>query len=102
MTNITKKDAAKACGWSLENKDSLTLHSEIYTFRIMFFYKHGRTAQQVFKPYLDNFKKAGLIASDIQYGEKDFPFRGSAGIKESSHWWMKCKLTDPSKCKTPT
>lgn len=70
------------------NVDQVTLRNGIYTMRQEFYYRHGTTADD----YVAKVKAAFPNAEILEKGEVWKPFRGSATIAQSSHWFVKFKL----------
>lgn len=64
-----------------------------WTFRREFFYRHGCNAQD-----FANRISAQLLAADISHsivdcGEHNAPFKGGAGVRANSHWWVQIKVS---------
>lgn len=57
----------------------------IFTYRVGFFYRNGRTEEEFVKKVMDVFPEATIESS----GSVDKPFRGGASLANSSHWFVK-------------
>ncbi len=69
--------------------DTLSKKKEVYTARKGFFYRHGYTSEQ----YAKKIEKLVKHSEIIEHGEIWKPFRGGASVANSSHWWVKFKIS---------
>jgi hypothetical protein len=68
--------------------DSVSRTSGILTARWGFYYRHGRSAAA----YAEHVLAAFPDATIIDRGDVDKPFRGSATVAQSSHFFVKFTL----------
>ena len=54
-----------------------------------FYYKHGKTEEDLGKSIISDLMKAGIKYKIIDSGEEWRPFRGGASLRTQSHWWVK-------------
>lgn len=69
--------------------DSYSVLAGVFTVREGFFYKHGKTTEDLRAKVLTAFPSAAIIGS----GEVFKAFRGGASIANSSHWYVKFTVT---------
>lgn len=65
--------------------DTISKRNSIFTVRKGFFYRHGKSTQDL----IDNIKAKILNAIIIDSGEHWAAFRGGASVANSSHWFVK-------------
>lgn len=70
--------------------DSYSVKDGVFTIREGFFYRHGRTSENLVAAVLRAFPTAIIRDS----GEVWKPFRGGAKIAQSSHWFVKFTVPD--------
>ena len=68
--------------------DTISKKGDIITVRAGFFYRHGRSEQNI----IDRIKNFFPNATIIDSGEHWTPFRGGASVAQSSHWYVKFKI----------
>lgn len=56
-----------------------------------FFYRHGRTSEKFAQAVAAQLIKAKIPHQIVGHGEHDAPFRGSAPLAQSSHFWVEIK-----------
>lgn len=76
-------------------KDALTVDdlsfdraTGFYTARRAFFYRHGNTAADFAGNVAGQLKAAGIAFEPGELGEVNRPFKGSASVRASSHWFV--------------
>ena len=70
--------------------DSLSVRGGVYTYRKMFFYTNGQTAQS----HADKIKRIYPDCTILEQEEIWKPFRGNAPLARSSHFMVKFAFTD--------
>jgi hypothetical protein len=92
---VTRKQIVTALEMT-EDRDpgKLTLSKGLFTFRKGYFYRHGRTAEDVFVNTLQRLSDQGFKVSNVEYGDHWAAFDGGAGVRKTSHWWMTCKIEE--------
>ncbi len=68
--------------------DSYSRKENVFTVRVSFFYRMGKTVDSLINHVLKAYPKANIIDS----GEVWKPFRGGATIAQGSHWFVKFTL----------
>ena len=68
--------------------DTISKKGDIITVRSEFFYRHGRSEQDI----INRIKRFIPNATIINSGEHWASFRGGASVAQSSHWYVKFKL----------
>ena len=69
--------------------DTISKKDGIITIRHEFYYRFGQSAQT----YIDIVKQIFPQAEIVDSGEHWAPFRGGASTANSSHWYVKFKLS---------
>jgi hypothetical protein len=82
---LTAAEVADRLGVDAE---SVTKSKGVYTFRVGFYYTHGRTADDLTDKVRAAFPEAVVEDS----GEVWKAFRGGASLAQSSHWFVKFTL----------
>ena len=62
-----------------------SVRNGVFTVRDSFFYRHGRTEQDLINKVLNAFPNAKILES----GEVWKAFRGGASVASQSHWFVK-------------
>ncbi len=87
---MTKAQAAdKLCEVDVY-PDMLSKKDGVFTARRGFFYRHGKTSQELADKIAKKFKV-------LDHGETFNPFNGGASVKNSSHFWCKFELKEEAK-----
>lgn len=68
--------------------DTISRKDGIILVRSEFFYRMGKTAEDIVKRIQEKFSNAEIIDS----GEHWAAFSGRASVANSSHWWVKFRL----------
>ena len=68
--------------------DQVTLSKGVFTARRGFFYRNGRSVQNLIDAVKAEFPEATILDS----GEIWRPFRGGASVAAQSHWFVKFTL----------
>ena len=70
--------------------DALSKRQGIYTARDEYFYRHGKTEQDLVNKIKAVFPNANIIEA----GDHWAPFRGGASVARSSHWFVKFTISE--------
>ena len=78
----------------IDNPEALTKYRGVYTYRVGFFYTHGRDHRKIRDEVVASMNKAGIAERFriIDSGEQWKPFRGGDTLKQGSHWWVKFQI----------
>jgi len=68
-----------------EKLSNCTVKNNIFTVRSSFFYKMGKSADNLEKRVLEFFPDAKILDK----GEVYKAFRGGQSVSQGSHWWVK-------------
>jgi len=67
-----------------------------------FFYKHGKSIRDFANDIVNDLKPFGISCTIVDMGEVEKPFKGGAGTKNNSHWWVAIKEDVPVETTTTT
>jgi hypothetical protein len=70
--------------------------SGTYMFRKGYFYRHGDTAEGFAVRVESDLKRLGFITTLIDVGDHYADFKGGAGVKANSHFYVEFDLKEPS------
>lgn len=70
-------------------EDGLTYGRGFFTRRCGYFWTPKCSPEEYFAKQKGMLERAGLILSDVSYGDIWKTLKGGAGIKNNSHFWMK-------------
>jgi len=76
------------------NHEALTKYRGVYTYRVGFFYTHGKDHHKIRENLEASLKKAGIEYRIIDSGEQWKAFRGGDTLKQGSHWWVKFSIIE--------
>ena len=79
----TAKEVKEKC-----QVDTCSKNKGVFTVRVGFFYRHGRTAEWLKEKVLNAYPQANIV----EFGEVWKPFGGGASVANSSHWFIKFTL----------
>lgn len=77
--------------------ESISMRNNIYTFRKTYYYTNGGSPEKFaesIKQRVLELSKNRLTIEVVETGNHWAPFKGGASIRNSSHWWVKCRLVD--------
>jgi hypothetical protein len=85
MTNKETRELLVEHFGSDDDTGHVTLHKGVWTVREGFYYTHGRTPEML----AENVRDACPGVTVVDTGTHNAPFRGGAGVRASSHFWVK-------------
>lgn len=85
MTNKETRALLEENFGASDDKGHVTLYRGVWCVREGFFYRHGRTAEML----ADNVREVVPAMKLVECGEHNAPFCGGAGVKASSHFWVR-------------
>jgi hypothetical protein len=85
MAGSTVQSVRQQLGHASVCPDTLSQRAGVFTVRKGFYYRHGRSADQLAADVLAAVRGARLV----EVGEVDKPFRGGASVAQSSHFYVR-------------
>lgn len=87
-TTQIKKESLSEIKSKIGGVDTISRKGDVITVRREYFYRMGKTSEDLVNKVKSAFPNATIVDSGDQWA----PFRGGASVANSSHWYVKFTL----------